>query len=115
MCFLAARPIALCATLNVLCSSSADFPKNRMNAPTKTRRTAGRTKATQPAPSHREELRVARILVPTDFSDESKAALRYATRLAEAFGASIHLAHVIGSLGELKDKEVVPWNAKPED
>ena len=58
-----------------------------------------------------KSLRIARILVPTDFSEESKGAIRYATRLAETFGASIHLAYVIDSLGDLKDAEVVPWNA----
>jgi nucleotide-binding universal stress UspA family protein len=62
-----------------------------------------------------KSLRIARILVPTDFSDESKSAIRYATRLAEQVGASIHLAYVIDSLGELKDSEVVPWNATIED
>ncbi len=58
-----------------------------------------------------KSLRIARILVPTDFSEESKGAIRYATRLAETFGASIHLAYVIDSLGDLKGAEVVPWNA----
>ena len=62
-----------------------------------------------------KSLRIARILVPTDFSDESKSAIRYATRLAEQFGASIHLAYVIDSLGDLKDGEVVPWNATTAD
>src|SRR6187455_1470964 len=60
-------------------------------------------------------LRVARILVPTDFSEESKAALRYALRFAEGFGASIHLAYVIQSLTELKEAQVVPWNATSAD
>jgi nucleotide-binding universal stress UspA family protein len=66
-------------------------------------------------PSDKSALRISRILVPTDFSDESKGAIRYATRLAERFGASIHLAYVIESLGDLKDSEIVPWNAKMED
>ena len=43
-------------------------------------------------------LRIASILVPTDFSDESKNAVRYATRFAEQFGASIHLVYVIESM-----------------
>lgn len=38
------------------------------------------------------------ILVPTDFSDASQAALDYAKGLAEAFGASIHLVHVMEDL-----------------
>jgi len=36
-----------------------------------------------------------RILVPTDFSIQSESALAYARELAERFGASIHLLHVL--------------------
>lgn len=35
------------------------------------------------------------ILVPTDFSDAANAAKAYALLFAEAFGATIHLLHVI--------------------
>jgi universal stress protein A len=35
------------------------------------------------------------ILVPTDFSDESRAALAYGAALAETFRASLHVLHVI--------------------
>ena len=35
------------------------------------------------------------ILVPVDFSPASKRALRYARTLANAFGASIHVMHVL--------------------
>ncbi len=35
------------------------------------------------------------ILVPTDFSDSSVAALRYAKALAAAFDASVHVLHVV--------------------
>lgn len=35
------------------------------------------------------------ILVPTDFSDESNAAKVYATMLADSFGATLHVLHVI--------------------
>ena len=38
-----------------------------------------------------------RILVPTDFSDNGAAALNYAQKLAEKFGAEIHLLHVIAN------------------
>lgn len=37
---------------------------------------------------------IARILVPTDFSPASDAALTYARSLARQFGASINLVHV---------------------
>ena len=36
-----------------------------------------------------------RILVPTDFSEPSDAALEYAKALATRFGASLHLIHVV--------------------
>ena len=84
-----------------------------MTARTETTRATANT--TELLDSESDSLRIARILVPTDFSEESKAAIRYATRLAEQFGASIHLAYIIDSLGDLKDAEVVPWNAKTED
>jgi nucleotide-binding universal stress UspA family protein len=35
------------------------------------------------------------VLVPTDFSECSEAAVRYGLALAEAFGASLHLLHVV--------------------
>jgi hypothetical protein len=47
----------------------------------------GRVKSSSP--------RVRRILVPLDFSGESRQALRYATPLAEKFSSRIILLHVI--------------------
>jgi universal stress protein A len=38
------------------------------------------------------------ILVPTDFSDESRAALAYAAALAETFNASLHVLHVLQAI-----------------
>ena len=38
------------------------------------------------------------ILVPTDFSDASEAAFNYGKAMAEAFGASLHLVHVMEDL-----------------
>ena len=37
---------------------------------------------------------IKNILVPTDFSPASKSALRYACKVADAFGASVHVMHV---------------------
>jgi nucleotide-binding universal stress UspA family protein len=89
---------------------------NPMNARAKiTSKLAPANAASEVLDPNAKSLRIGRILVPTDFSEESKAAIRYATRLAERFGASIHLSYVIDSLGELKDLEWVAWNAKIED
>jgi universal stress protein A len=38
------------------------------------------------------------ILVPTDFSEASEAALSYGKTMAGAFGASLHLVHVMEDL-----------------
>jgi nucleotide-binding universal stress UspA family protein len=43
---------------------------------------------------------VKSILVPTDFSEASDAALQYATGLAQTFGAQLYLLHVPGKTGE---------------
>ena len=40
------------------------------------------------------------ILVPTDFSEPSDAALQYATDLARTLGARLYLLHVPGKTGE---------------
>jgi nucleotide-binding universal stress UspA family protein len=40
-------------------------------------------------------MRIARILVPTDFSSPSREATDYALGLARAFGAKVSLLHVI--------------------
>jgi len=40
-------------------------------------------------------IELKRILVPTDFSEPSAAAVKYAKAFAEAFGASLHVLHVL--------------------
>ena len=46
------------------------------------------------------------ILVPTDFSECSEAAVRYGRALAQAFGATLHLLHVV------QDPYTQPWAAE---
>jgi universal stress protein A len=43
----------------------------------------------------KEATMFTRILVPTDFSEPSDAALEYARTLAAKFGASLHVLHVV--------------------
>jgi nucleotide-binding universal stress UspA family protein len=49
---------------------------------------------------------LSRILVPTDFSECSEAAVKYGRALAAAFGASLHLLHVV------QDPYTQPWAAE---
>ena len=46
-------------------------------------------------------IRLSKILVPTDFSEPSKYALRYACRLADQFKAEVHQVHVVEALPDL--------------
>jgi nucleotide-binding universal stress UspA family protein len=46
-----------------------------------------------------------RILVPTDFSETSEAALRYGVELARAFKSQIYLLHVPERAGEAAEAE----------
>jgi len=43
-------------------------------------------------------LSIKSVLVPTDFSDASATALTYGMGVADAFGASLHLVHVMEDL-----------------
>lgn len=42
--------------------------------------------------------RIKKIMVPTDFSSHSQYASKYAAKLAEQFGAEIHLVHIVEAL-----------------
>jgi nucleotide-binding universal stress UspA family protein len=43
-------------------------------------------------------INLRQILVPTDFSEPSANALRYARAFAESFGAALHLLHVVDEI-----------------
>lgn len=45
--------------------------------------------------ANKPQVKLSRILVPTDFSPGAEHALRWAAALAEAFGAEIILLHVL--------------------
>src|SRR5262245_53997271 len=51
-------------------------------------------------------INLKRILVPTDFSEHSKNALRYAAAFAEKFGAEVHLLHVFQNLAMFQPEAV---------
>jgi nucleotide-binding universal stress UspA family protein len=51
-------------------------------------------------------IRLKKILVPTDFSDCSDAALRYGRELASVFKAELHVLHVV------QDPYTQPWAAE---
>jgi universal stress protein A len=52
----------------------------------------------RPVPALSSEVRLARILVPTDFSECSRHAVRYALWFAEQFGGEILMVHVVEPL-----------------
>jgi universal stress protein A len=51
-------------------------------------------------------IKLQRVLVPTDFSDSSEAALKYGRAFARAFHASFYLLHII------QDPYTQPWAAE---
>jgi nucleotide-binding universal stress UspA family protein len=53
-----------------------------------------------------------RILVPTDFSDKSGAALTYGIALVEQFEASLHLLHIVETI---VGGETLPWQLGPRE
>jgi nucleotide-binding universal stress UspA family protein len=58
--------------------------------------TAGNRKATAPASAMvPKQLKISKILVPVDFSEFSRKALKYALRMAAQFGAEVTLVHVV--------------------
>jgi universal stress protein A len=51
---------------------------------------------------------IRRVLAPTDFSDDSARAVRYAAELAEKFGAELVLLHVVQDLALVLPDAVMP-------
>lgn len=49
---------------------------------------------------------IRRILIPTDFSEPAEAALRYGRALAEEFGSTLHLMHVV------PEPYIYPWGTE---
>ncbi|GMV21408.1 MAG: hypothetical protein AMXMBFR57_13570 [Acidimicrobiia bacterium] len=49
---------------------------------------------------------IRRILVPTDFSDPADAAVRYGRAMAEEFGSTLYLLHVV------PEPFVYPWGTE---
>jgi nucleotide-binding universal stress UspA family protein len=70
-------------------------PVNRLISP------AGVAVTTRPEPPLTARLKT--IVVPIDFSAQSKNALRYAVRLAEQFGSVLRLVHVVETAPFLND------------
>ena len=46
-------------------------------------------------------IQLRRILFPTDFSDNSRAALPYACALVEQFGAELHILNVMYNMAQV--------------
>ncbi len=67
------------------------------------------TKPGQPA------LNIQQILVPTDFSDYSKKALKYAVSVAEQLGAKITLLHVVESMENSYPYAGYPFVVEPDE
>lgn len=55
-----------------------------------------------------------RILVPTDFSETSEAAIAYAVELAKGFKASLHVLHVLDRKQPLEEGPEFPLNLEDE-
>lgn len=74
---------------------SLDFPKSNTNL--KQGHSPSESASDSPGrlKPERLALKIQQILVPTDFSDHSKKALKYAVSIAERLGAKITLLHVV--------------------
>lgn len=59
-------------------------------------------------------MKIRRILYPTDFSEATKVAAKYACDLADWFGAELHVLHVLHDLTSLQPYMAVTLWTKPE-
>ncbi len=58
---------------------------------------------------------IRRILFPTDFSEQAKAAQRYAMVLADRFGAELHLLHVVREVALPLPDSTTAWTLPSAD
>lgn len=70
-------------------------PRTTVSRSRKTSRRPARTVARRAGRSIRSAINLNRILVPIDFSDHAKRALKYAIPFAEQFAAAIDLIYVV--------------------
>lgn len=82
----------------------AEPPRSTRRAPPPARK-RGTSAFSQPAAMH---IQIRKILVPTDFSQASLGALRYAVDFAGRFDASICLVHVVEPASFVNDVGNVP-------
>jgi nucleotide-binding universal stress UspA family protein len=61
--------------------------------------------------THKAAFSATKILLPTDFSPSSEAALEAATGLAQQFHASIHLLHIIPEIPDFNGSDFFPETA----
>src|SRR6185437_4610220 len=54
------------------------------------------------------EIQLSQILVPIDFSKDSRQALKYAVALAESFDAGLHLLSVVEPVSLMSGMEPIP-------
>lgn len=78
-------------------------------------KTTNRLAAQHRETPHPAGLRLKVIVVPIDFSAESKKALRYACKLADQFGAVLRLIHVVEPAPFLNDLPNVALSRSDQD
>jgi nucleotide-binding universal stress UspA family protein len=101
---------AFCSATTPVHDATAGFPAGRREDEQRAlerARNHHRNGACNPGPCLEAiMIRLKTILVPTDFSECSDAAVKYGYALSEAFGATLHLLNVV------QDPYTMPWAAE---